>query len=1198
MSIETPKKSAGFFSLWLLASFAIVAALILLSGYAVYQSYEAHCRTKSEDELTAVAALKTAQLVQWRSERLRDGEIMHRNSAFASLVRCYFDNPLDANAALAIRSWLDHYPRLYEYDQVRLIDAQGVTRFASRTGLPPASSAVTRRISEVLQSGRITLLDFYRHESDQRIYLALLIPIHDPSGDQRPLGVVALRIDPEKYLYPFILSWPIPSTSAETLLIRRDGDSIVYLNPLRFAADAALNLRYPLSKADIPAVQAVLGKSGIVEGSDYRQVPILASVSRVPDSPWFFVARMDRAEISAAARQQLGLIVGLMAALLLAAGTGLILIWRQQSLTHYREELQAAEKRLAEEALRKSKEGFQLYIDNASDVIFTLNPDGVFEFLSPAWARQFGYAVDETLGQSFIPFVHEEDVDACMQYLHRVLVDGETKSSPPFRVRCADGSLRWYVVNGRPYTDQKGSVFFLGVGRDVSENRKAEEALLRSEHSVRVKLETLLSPGGGGEHLDLGDMLDVPAVQAMMNDFHALTGIGIGIIDLHGQVLISAGWQDICLHFHRVHPEACRNCLESDIVLSRDVAPGEFKAYRCQNHMWDVVTPITLGDRHVGNLFLGQFVYEDEELDYDFFRSQARRYGFDEVAYLAALEKIPRWSQETVAVAMRFYAKLAQMLSQLSFNNLRLAQTLVERDQLLTSLTQSEERFRALHHGSFGGIAIHDMGRILDCNEGLASLSGFAVDELIGMNGLELIVPAWREEVMKKIRSNFAEAYEVEGLHKDGSRYYLRLQGKNIPYQGRQVRVVEFRDVSERKEAELALLQAKEAAEAASVAKSRFLATMSHEIRTPMTGVIGMTDLLLQTELDEKQRRYAEIVKLSGNNLLQLLDDILDLSRIEAHKVELEEEPFDLWGVVNGIVELMGLSAREKGLEIGVHLSPEVERLHSGDAGRLRQILSNLLGNAIKFSERGAVLLDVQLVSVDAQRSRLRFQVTDSGVGIAVDKQQEIFAPFTQADSSTSRRFGGTGLGLAICRQLAELMGGEIGVESREGFGSTFWFTVLLGRVSGKRDISSPPWPAPHSALPLMTDLPLLVAEDEPTNQMLIQAILTCHGYQVDVVADGAAALQLLAERDYALVLMDCMMPGMNGYEATEVIRDPASRVRNHAVPIIALTANAMREDRDNCLAAGMNDYLAKPIKMAELIAKLESWLQRSGYFG
>jgi CheY-like chemotaxis protein len=290
-------------------------------------------------------------------------------------------------------------------------------------------------------------------------------------------------------------------------------------------------------------------------------------------------------------------------------------------------------------------------------------------------------------------------------------------------------------------------------------------------------------------------------------------------------------------------------------------------------------------------------------------------------------------------------------------------------------------------------------------------------------------------------------------------------------------------------------------------------------------------------------------------------------------------------------------------------MDPEVPTSLNGDAGRLRQIITNLVGNAIKFSPNGTVTLQVQKDSEEGQQITLRFLVSDSGIGIAVDKLEQIFAPFTQADSSTTRRFGGTGLGLTICKKLAELMGGSIGVESTEGAGSTFWFTVVMERRTKGLD-STPPFESGargdlkggnQRAIPLnhsfkkgeATDvIRILLAEDEPTAQMILPRLLKNYGYLVDVAGNGREALQALQNNDYALVLMDCMMPELNGYEATAVIRDPASGVRCHDIPLIALTGNAMKQDYDECIAAGMDDHLSKPLNLNDLLAKLEKWLK------
>ncbi|HMM74395.1 MAG TPA: ATP-binding protein [Gammaproteobacteria bacterium] len=365
---------------------------------------------------------------------------------------------------------------------------------------------------------------------------------------------------------------------------------------------------------------------------------------------------------------------------------------------------------------------------------------------------------------------------------------------------------------------------------------------------------------------------------------------------------------------------------------------------------------------------------------------------------------------------------------------------------------------------------------------------------------------------------------------------------------------------------------------AASAAKSRFLATMSHEIRTPLNGVIGAADLLDKTEVSEEQRALIETLRYSGTHLKSLIDDILDFSRIEAGKLELEEADFDLAHAIGHTVDALALIARHKGLVCTCRVAPEVPARVRGDAARLRQILSNLVGNAIKFTPAGRVEIDVGCgKGAPPGRSRLVVRVRDTGIGIAADKLPKLFQAFTQADDSTTRLFGGSGLGLAISQELARRMDGEITVESVEGRGTCFTARLDFGTAQ----MPAPPPTAPAAAPALSEGLRVLLVEDNPVNLALGTAMLERLGCVVETAENGAEGLAHWRERPPDLVLLDCHMPVMDGLSAAREIR--RAEARGQRTPIVALTASAFAEDRAACLAAGMDDFLSKPYTFVQL---------------
>ena len=541
----------------------------------------------------------------------------------------------------------------------------------------------------------------------------------------------------------------------------------------------------------------------------------------------------------------------------------------------------------------------------------------------------------------------------------------------------------------------------------------------------------------------------------------------------------------------------------------------------------------------------------------------------------------------------------------------QLIQSRQQIEQALAAMTASEARFHAIFAQAPIGIALTGSrsGHIYECNERYAAISGRSVEEMRHADWMQITHPDDIQsdlDHMARLNAGEISGFQMNKryLRPDGSVVWVRLTVARVhvdPGESpRHLCMVE--DITEQRQAEQGLLEAKEVAEQASRAKSAFVANMSHEVRTPMNAVLGFLDILADSGLDARQRQLVDKVQKSSRALLRILNDILDFSKLDAGAVDLEMAPFELEEVLLDAIDLFALAASAKGVELVLDLPPGLPPRYRGDALRLGQVLVNLLGNAVKFTAQGSVRLAVRPLADGDGPQGLRFEVSDTGIGLTAEQVQRLFQPFVQADSSTTRRFGGTGLGLTIAKRLVELMGGEIGVHSEWGHGATFWFTLALTPDAGsgpaawsaglRRPIAtarlSDAMPDPEQQARLLRDVELLLVEDNATNQEVALALLARMGLRVTVASNGREALQKLAERPYGLVLMDLQMPVMDGFEATAAIR--ATRW-GRDLPIVAMTAAAFAEDRRRVLEAGMNDFVSKPVDPQQLLAVLSRWL-------
>ncbi len=936
-----------------LLTFLFLSAGIGAVGYCYFLYQLAVVRKAAESELAAVADLKLQQIVEWRKARMDSAERIARDPFVGQSLEEFLAGSPEGPRRAQLLRWLSLIRESNQGLRALLLDPKMNVRLAFPEDKDYFGPIAQSSALEALHSSRIVMSDLHRSSYTGEIHLDLAIPLCadlDPAedrspaadrGSRPPIAVVVVEVDPQQFLYPHIQHWPTPSPSAESLLLRREGDEVLFLNDLRHKAGTALSLRLPIDNPERVGSKAALGSEGVVEGADYRGVPVLASVRSVAGTPWFLVAKVDMAEIDAPLRERGWATAGLVTIVIV---------------------------------------------------------------LTALWLGCLG--------------------------------------------RCHDNY--W-------------------LRKQLTEQKRTEEQqanMLKRLEGVNRLQEDLLLPG------------------TLQEKFKKIADTALGLLDLDFCRIWSVGPADLCNRgcMHALPAEERDACRRRDQCLHLIMSSGRY-THADGNHR-----RVPFGAYKIGRVANGE-----------------------------------------------------------------------ERRFLTNDVTTDPQ------------VADHAWAKGI----GIVSFAGYKLDDPDGRP------------------TGVLAAFAKHALSEEDHAFLSNLAETTSKV------ILDSR-------AEEELHEQRKRAECANRAKSEFLANMSHEIRTPMTAILGFAEILLDELREPEAVEAAQTIKRNGEHLLRLINDILDISKIEAGRMDVENARWSPRQIVAEVVSLMHVRANAKGLTLRDEYDGPLPESIVTDPARLRQILVNLVGNAIKFTNTGGVRIVTRLVPVAGGGSMLKFDVIDTGRGIPESEIARLFEPFTQADSSASRRHEGTGLGLTISRHLARALGGDVTARSELGKGSTFTATVATGPLEGVplvREATETAEPGAQREEPAAESSPkllcrVLLAEDIPDNQRLIASILRSIGAEVTIVENGQEAVEQAlathpgwgrrhddAREPFNVVLMDMQMPVLDGYEATGRLRR-----EGYARPIIALTAHSMRGDREKCIDAGCDDYLSKPVDRNELLKIVAQW--------
>jgi PAS domain S-box-containing protein len=1157
-----------------LLAFVSIVLLVGFTGYGYFLHHREITVAEKRDELATIADLKANQIEQWRKERMGNAEEIHSNRMISHRVNDYLTGRDAARSLEEILVWMESVRARSGYSKVALLKPGGEMIVSVPADNRPPEHHDLAWIQEAARKQEVVFADFHKGDDPHQIQLNLMVPIRFFEGERsRCLAVVVFEIDPHAVLYPLIQSWPTLSKTAETLLVERDGNEVLFLNELRHRKNSALAMRLPLARTDLPAAWAVAGQERVAEGVDYRGIRVLAATRTIPGSPWSIVAKVDTAEIYAPVTKRAWFVVFMGATLVIVAGLAMYLWWVRKRETYLRRQYEAelvfkAGQAKAEEALRKVHDELEMRVEERTaelslernklrGILDAMN-DGVYiadqrfeiVYTNPVIEREFG----PVGGQH------------CYEYLHDRTEPCASCANPTL---FCERSVRWEWRYGKagkvydtfrtPLANADGTIAKLGILHDVTDRNRMEEELRDSKLRYQILLESVTSYTYTVYIED-----DLPFATTHSPGCTAVTGYS------------SDEYAADQLLWHTMIHEEDRERV-SQMVAGICAGGGS----SCIEHR---IRHKDGSIRWVRDTIVPGYNEQGRLIAYDGLVA-------DITERKEAEETVRRINEELEQKVIERTRDLEGVNYELQAINEELVARRNEAEAALTERLLAQEKLLKLSRAvenSPATVVITDRNGLIEyVNPKFTEVTGFRAEEAIGQSTKILNAGVQSKEFYRDMWSSILMGNEWRGefcnRKKNGEVYWEH--ASISPIRDEKGAITHFvavkEDITERKRAAEELQQAKDAADAANRAKSEFLANMSHEIRTPLNAIIGFSTLALKTDLTTRQHDYIRKIDNAGVSLLKTINDILDFSKVEAGMLEMESIPFRLDDVLSNVTSLIQQKAMDKRLELFLDCAVDLPHLLRGDPLRLGQILTNLMGNAVKFTDQGEIELSVMCVAREDDRVKMLFSVRDTGIGLTREQCTRLFQAFSQADGSTTRKYGGTGLGLSICKRLVEIMGGDIRVESEAGRGSVFSFTAWFGVEQEETS---------HVTVPdLLTGAHLLVVDDSTTSRTVITKLLAPLPLRVDSAASGPEAIEAVRRHDgddpYRIILMDWQMPGMDGIEATRLIKRDAA-VRSTPT-IIMITSFGGETEQALALAAGADDFLHKPFTTSSLAEEL-----------